>query len=255
MEAMHVIITGGSSGIGLAVAQLAVTEGHKVSIIARNPDRLEVALMSLQNGARTQAVCADVKDAIAIDNAIRTCTEKFGHCDVLVTSAGVVEPALFNELTEAQFNEQFETNFLGTVNAVRAIYPLMKSRGHGNIMMIASGAALIGIPGYTAYCASKAALASFAESLRSEAGQDVHVGISFPPDTLTPQFAAELPKRPVAAHALMGSHKPWPVEKVAEGVFNGIRRRKKQVHFGWELNALAWLGPFIKPFIYMKVRR
>ncbi|MES5100720.1 SDR family oxidoreductase [Agrobacterium sp. BA1120] len=252
---MHVIITGGSSGIGLAVARLAVAEGHKVSIIARNPDRLRDALKALDNSAHTQAVCADVKDAIAIDNAIRTCMEKFGDCDVLVTSAGIVEPALFNELTEAQFNEQFETNFLGTVNAVRAVYPLMKTRGNGSIMMIASGAALIGIPGYTAYCASKAALASFAESLRSEVGQDVHVGISFPPDTLTPQLAVELPKRPVAAQALMGSHKAWPVEKVAEGVFNGIRRRKKQVHFGWELEALAWLGPFIKPFIYKKVRR
>ena len=254
MAVMHVIITGGSSGIGLAVAQLAVREGHKVSIIARNPDRLNDALATLRNEGRTQAICADVKDSTAIEDAIRTCTEKFGHCDVLVTSAGVVEPAFFTELTEAQFNEQFETNVFGTVNAVRAVYPSMKKRGNGSIMMIASGAALIGIPGYTAYCASKAALASFAESLQSEAGRNIHIGISFPPDTLTPQLAAELPKRPLAARALMGSHKAWPVEKVAEGVFDGIRHQKKQVHFGWQLIALAWLGPFIKPFIYNKIK-
>ena len=254
MAVLHVIVTGGSSGIGLAVARLAVAEGHKVSIMARNPDRLNDALAVLGNEANTQAICADVKDAIAVENAIRTCTEKFGACDVLITSAGVVEPAFFTELSEAQFNEQIETNFFGTVNAVRAVYPIMKSRGLGSIMMIASGAALIGIPGYTAYCASKAALASFAESLRSEAGRDIHIGISYPPDTLTPQLALEIPKRTVAARALMGSHKAWPVEKVAEGVFNGIRRRKKHVHFGWQLKALSWLGPFIKPFIYSRIR-
>ncbi|SCX27216.1 2-(R)-hydroxypropyl-CoM dehydrogenase [Agrobacterium sp. DSM 25558] len=253
MAAMHFIITGGSSGIGLVVAQLALAEGHRVSIIARNPDRLKDALDTLQYGENVQALVADVKDADAIAQAIKTCSERFGDCDVLITSAGTVEPAFFSELTTTQFNEQLETNFFGTVNAIRAVYPDMERRGHGSIMMIASGAALIGIPGYTAYCASKAALASFAESLRSEVGRRIHIGISFPPDTLTPQYASEILKRPVAAHALLGSHTAWPVEKVAKGVFSGIRRRKKEVHFGWQLNALSWLGPFIKPFIYNRI--
>lgn len=253
---VHFIITGGSSGIGLAIGQMAVAEGHNVSIIARNSERLDSALKALQmvEGGSAHAVCADVKDELAIKAAITTSVERFGACDVLITSAGVVEPALFTETTSVQFHEQIETNFFGTINAVRAIYPAMKDRGHGCIMMISSGAALIGIPGYSAYCASKAALASFAESLRSEAGQDVHIGISFPPDTITPQLAAELPKRPEMAIKIMGAEKPWPVEKVAKYVLAGIRQQKKEVHFGWQLKALALLGPYIKPFLYRKIR-
>lgn len=150
---------------------------------------------------------------------------------------------------------QMDINFSGTVNAVRAIYAGMKSRGRGNIMMISSAAAFIGIPGYSAYCASKAALAAFAESLRSEVCSGIYIGISFPPDTCTPQLQNELPKRPPLAKTLMGNTSPWPVEAVAGQIFDGISRRRREVHFGLKLKVLAMLGSFIKPVLYWQLKR
>lgn len=179
----HIIVTGGSSGIGFEVARQLAVKGNNVSIIARNPQMLERACENLRRSAPNSifSASADVTRPDELIAAIGACQKNFGPCDVLITSAGIVEPAFFDQLHPAQFQAQMDTNFFGTVNAVRAVYSDMKARRSGSIMMISSAAAFIGIPGYTAYCASKSALASFAESLRSEAGGDVHIGISFPP--------------------------------------------------------------------------
>ncbi len=134
---------------------------------------------------------------------------------------------------------------------MRAVYADMKRRGTGRIMIVSSGAALIGIHGYTAYCASKSALVGFAEALRSEAGEHgVSISICFPPDTLTPQFQAELPKRSPQARKLMGAAPPWPVAKVAGRIVDGVERRAAKVYFGFEITALGLVGPLVKPVVY-----
>ncbi|CVI20651.1 conserved hypothetical protein [Agrobacterium fabacearum CFBP 5771] len=254
---MHAIITGGSSGIGLEIARLCVLNGYDVSLVSRDENALRLAREALtQIGrGRVSAVSADVRRMDLLSEAIEQCQRLLGTCDLLVTSAGVVEPAFFEELDPSHFETQMDTNFLGTVNAVRAIYAGMKNRGRGSIMMISSAAAFIGIPGYSAYCASKAALAAFAESLRSEVGPGIYIGISFPPDTFTPQFRSELTKRPSRAKALIGKAHPWSVEVVARQIFDAISRRRSEVHFGLKLKALAMLGGFIKPVLYWQLKR
>ncbi|MFK3779733.1 SDR family NAD(P)-dependent oxidoreductase [Agrobacterium sp. NPDC089420] len=254
---MHAIITGGSSGIGLELARLCVLNGYDVSLVARDESALRVACEKLQQlgPGRVNAVSADVRRMDALREAFEQCERAFDVCDLLITSAGIVEPAFFEELVPLHFEMQMDVNFSGTVNAVRAIYAGMKSRGSGSIMMISSAAAFIGIPGYSAYCASKAALAAFAESLRSEVGAGIHVGISFPPDTCTPQLLNELPKRPPLAKVLMGDTSPWSVETVARQIFDGISRRRREVHFGLKLKVLAMLGGFIKPVLYWQLKR
>jgi 3-dehydrosphinganine reductase len=254
---MHAIITGGSSGIGLEIARLCVLNGYDVSLLARDENALRLACENLRQvgSGGVKAVSVDVRRMDLLSEAIEQCERRFGICDLLVTSAGVVEPAFFDELVPSHFEMQMDINFSGTVNAVRAIYAGMKSRGRGSIMMISSAAAFIGIPGYSAYCASKAALAAFAESLRSEVGTGIYIGISFPPDTRTPQFLSELPKRPPLARALMGNSNPWSAEVVARQIFDGVFRRRSEVHFGWKLKALAMLGGFIKPALYWQLKR
>ncbi|KJF67038.1 SDR family NAD(P)-dependent oxidoreductase [Rhizobium nepotum] len=254
---MHAIITGGSSGIGLEIARLCVLSGYDVSLVARDETALCIACETLRQvgPGRVSAASADVRRMDLLSEAIEQCERQFGACDLLITSAGVVEPALFDELLPSQFEMQMDINFSGTVNAVRAIYTGMKNRGEGSIMMISSAAAFIGIPGYSAYCASKAALAAFAESLRSEVGAEIYIGISFPPDTCTPQFRSELPKRPPLAKALMGKTHPWSVEVVARQIFDAVSRRRSEVHFGLKLKVLAMLGGFIKPALYWQLKR
>ncbi|WP_412064819.1 SDR family NAD(P)-dependent oxidoreductase [Rhizobium sp. SYY.PMSO] len=252
---MHVIVTGGSSGIGLAIAKLYAARGARVSLLSRHPGRLEEAraeIAALQgvDGSLIQTVSVDVASAARTMEAVELCEASFGPCDILIASAGVVEPQAFDAMPASVFDEQIAINFLGTANAVRAVYKSMKSRRRGDIMMISSGAALIGIFGYTAYCASKSALAAFAEALSAEAAAaGVRVSICFPPDTLTPQYRREISLRPLEAEILMGSVKPWSAEAVASRIVRGLDRGQAKIYFGFSLTALAYFGPLIKPWL------
>jgi len=250
---MHVIVTGGSSGIGLAVARAYALQGAAVSLVARDQGRLEAARKDL--GANVFSVSADTTANAALSSAIAACEAANGPCDVLVASAGIVDPAAFETLPPDLFDRQISINLLGTVNAVRAVYSGMKGRGRGTIMIVSSGAALIGIHGYAAYCASKSALDGFVEALQMEAlGSGVRVSICYPPDTLTPQYQQELPARPWQAELLMGKVKPWAADAVALRIVTAIGRRQARVYFTPSLAALALFGPVIKPALRLWYR-
>lgn len=252
---MHVIVTGGSSGIGLAIAELYAARGADVSLIARDLTRLAQARDSIVSklGVADTAIhtqSADVGSESGARAAVAACEDRFGPCDVLIASAGIVEPGPFNEIAIGAFAEQINTNLLGTAYAVHAVYQGMATRRRGSIMLISSGAALIGIYGYTGYCASKAALAGFAEALSAEAGRfGVGISIAFPPDTLTPQYHREMTMRPKEAELLMGTVKPWAVADVAAKIVRAVDRRRSKVYFGFSIAALGYLGPLIKPFL------
>jgi 3-dehydrosphinganine reductase len=256
---MHVVVTGGSSGIGLEVARIYAARGVSVSIIARNADRLQSARgqieQSARHGARVFSAVADVSDAAGLSAAIAACQTALGPCGILVVSAGNVDPARFHEQDEEAFRAQWDTNFHGAVNAVRAVYPGMRKRGEGRIMIISSAAAFIGIPAYTAYCGSKSALTGFADALRLEAmPAGVSVGICFPPDTDTPQLAWEIQRRPREAHLLMGKIRPRQPDRIAAAIVEGIGKRKARVYFNLSIAALAIFGPSIKPFVELWFR-
>lgn len=247
----HVIITGGSSGIGLALARIYAARGARISLLARSLPALEAARIELTKDRSEEAIrieSTDVADEDQTLAAIRKCEDTFGPCDILITSAGIVEPGRFDTLSSADFNRQLQTNLSGSVHAVRAVYAGMKERRAGRIMLVSSGAGLIGIYGYTAYCASKFALHGFAEALRSEAKpHGVSISVCFPPDTETPQFSRELEHRPLEAAVVMGRVAPWPAAIVAARIARAIDKGQFEVFFGWSLWALGRLGSAIKP--------
>ena len=251
----HVIITGGSSGIGFAVASIYAARGARLSLIARSRGLLEDAQAKLvaSSGANADSIrieAADVAVEGDVEAAIRRCEQAFGPCDILVASAGIVEPGRFEELDSASFRQQMDTNFSGTVHAVRAVYDSMKRRRRGRIMMISSGAGLLGIYGYSAYCASKFAVHGFAQALRSEARpHGVSVSVCFPPDTETPQFQRELAARPPEAATIMGTVRPWPVEAVARRIAKGTDRGRFEVYFGTTLFLLGRFAPAVRPLL------
>ncbi|MGV2139424.1 SDR family oxidoreductase [Agrobacterium tumefaciens] len=257
----HIIITGGSSGIGLEVAKIYLGRGYRVSLIARRRGMLLTAARALTGadlgaGGGVFIASADVSDERELREAIIAAEANHGPCDILVASAGRVDPQEFDAQSAGIFEAQLSVNFLGCVNAVRTVLNGMKKRASGHIMLVSSGAALIGIPGYSAYCASKSALSSFGESLRIEvANAGVTVGVSFPPDTLTPQYEREIPLRPQAARHLMGAVAPWPADQVARKIVIGIDRGTAQVHFGASLTLLWWFSAFIKPVLYRRLQR
>lgn len=252
---MHVIVTGGSSGIGLEVARLYAARGARLTLVARDPVKLENARRELLSSGRIQdtdlhVAMADVGRDSDISAVIADAEARLGPCDVLVASAGVVEPGPFETLSGDGFDRQVTTNLLGTANAVRAVYAGMKARGRGRIMIVSSGAALIGLHGYAAYCASKSALTGFAEALAFEAaGSGVGISICFPPDTFTPQLERELAKRSPQAQALMGKAPPWTAPAVAKRIVGAIDRGTPKLYFGFSITALGLFGSLIKPVL------
>jgi 3-dehydrosphinganine reductase len=251
----HCLITGGSSGIGLSLARLLLLQGETVSLVARDLDKLESARSWLiSEGARIDRIhfeAADVADEPSLRRAVLACEAVLGPVDIAIASAGVVTPSLFHTQDALQFDRQIAVNLTGVANTVRLIFPGMISAGRGRIMIISSGAALVSIPGYSAYCASKAALRAFTASLRLEAGSHgVIVSACFPPDTLTPQLEQEMGFRPAEARLFIGTHKPWDVDVVANRILKGLRDGRAEVHFGFTLTALAYIEPLIRPFLH-----
>lgn len=248
--ARHVIVTGGSSGIGAAIADAYAQRGANVSLLARTAAALDRKKRELearfgQNGQRFHRETADVRDAGATARALGRCEGACGPCTILVTSAGIVEPAAFDAQDADRFDAQIATNLIGTANAVRAVFGRMKERRSGQILLIGSGAGLTGLFGYSAYCASKAGLIGFAEALRQEGRPyGITVSICLPPDTETPQLAAERRLRPPEAEAIIGTVRPWSAEAVAEAAVRGLERKREAIHPGLAIKALAHSGPF-----------
>lgn len=245
-------MTGGSSGIGAAIAEFYAARGANVSLIARSAAGLETRRAALQSafGGRFRAEPADVRDARALSSAVARCEAGLGPCDVLVASAGIVEPAPFEALAADRFAAQIETNLIGAANAVRAVYGGMRARGRGRILLVGSGAGLVGIFGYTAYCASKFGLAGFAEALRQEAKPaGISVSICFPPDTDTPQWAAEAPLRPEEAHAVIGRGAAMHAGAVAKAAVEGAEKGRFAIYPDPRTALLARTRSLAAPFL------
>ncbi|ANV84453.1 short-chain dehydrogenase [Picosynechococcus sp. PCC 7003] len=252
----HAIITGGSSGIGLAIARQLAQQGDvNLSIIARSLNKLQAAQEKLQAiFPNPQQQCltltADVAQRCEIEQAIASAIEKFSAPDLLITSAGIAHPGYFQELSLEVFEQTMAVNYFGTLYAIRAALPAMQTTGKGNIVMISSGAGLLGLFGYTPYSPSKFALRGLAESLRSELKQvGIQVAIAYPPDTDTPQLAAENLTKPPETKLITETAQMWTAEQVASTILRGVRRQKFVIAPGLEMQLLYRLHSLLAPVL------
>lgn len=240
------IITGGSEGIGLAVAKQAVDHGANVSLIARGSDKLEFAARWL--GGSTRWASADVGDRRSLTAAIDELVVANGPCDVMISNAGYSLPGRFWELPDDEFDKEMRVNYLGAVHASAAVLPSMRQRRRGHLCFVSSTAGLLGAYGFTAYSPTKFALRGFAESLRAEVSPDgVEVSIVYPPDTDTPGFARENLVKPPETRAVSGTIKPVSPEKVATAMLRGIMRNKFSITADPLTAALASGGGVLAP--------
>ncbi|WP_222598133.1 SDR family oxidoreductase [Lentzea tibetensis] len=243
---MHAIITGGSSGIGLATARLLSARGATVSLLARGAARLEAAAQEI--GAHSRAV--DVSDEAALTTALQELEGLGGPCDVLISCAGLARPGRFLELEPAVFREMIEVDYFGTLYAIRAVAPGMVERGRGSIVAVSSAAGLLGIYGYSAYGPAKFAVRGLMESLRAElTPHGVHVGVVFPPDVDTPQLADENRFKPAETFAISGTIKPLSPEAVAASIVLGIDKRRFLICPDTGTKLLARLGGVLAPVL------
>jgi NAD(P)-dependent dehydrogenase (short-subunit alcohol dehydrogenase family) len=171
------LVTGGSRGIGLAIARALVAEGMHVAIMGLDGHRLEeagraLADLAIDGMTRTEAIQADVRRLAEVERAVDRVVETFGGLDVLINNAGVGVFANVADMTPAQWAHVVETNLTGVYNACHAALPVLKRRGGGFIINISSLAGKNPFAGAAAYCASKAGLNAFSEALMQEVRYD-----------------------------------------------------------------------------------
>ena len=248
LRGQHVLITGGSSGIGLALAHRAVAAGARVSLVARDAVKLAAAQAAV--GGATFATAADVAVEAQVRAAILAAERRHGPVDVLIASAGLARPGLFEEVPVAVFERTMAVNYFGTLYALKAVVPGLRARGRGAVVLVSSGAGLHGFFGYTPYAPTKFALRGLAESLRAElADTGVHVMIVYPPDTDTPQLAEENRTKPAETRALTAGGGLWTADAVARVTLAGLARRRFAVTPGWPLTGLAWFHSLLGPVL------
>jgi NAD(P)-dependent dehydrogenase (short-subunit alcohol dehydrogenase family) len=163
------LVTGGSRGIGLAVAKALAATGHDVAITARDAERAASAVAEIEgHGARGFAVAMDVRNEADVDEAVAAVAAVLGAPLVLVNNAGVAAAAPFAKLTEKEWDETLDTNAKGPFLVTKACLPAMLEQGWGRVVNVASTAAFQGVPYAAHYAASKHALLGMTRSLAIE---------------------------------------------------------------------------------------
>src|SRR5207244_10100184 len=168
------LVTGGSRGIGLAIARALVAEGVQVAVTGRSAAHLSGARPRIESAGpgSVETLQADVRRYAEAERAIGATVARFGGLDILINNAGVGIFASVAEMTPDQWAEVIETNLTGVFNACHAAIPHMRARGGGFIVNISSLAGKSAFPAAAAYCATKSGLNAFSEALMQEVRYD-----------------------------------------------------------------------------------
>jgi 3-oxoacyl-[acyl-carrier protein] reductase len=175
-------VTGGATGIGLAVTHHLAGRGATVAILNRNRERAEQAVAAVRAaGGEARAYPADIADTASVDAAFEAALGELGRVDALVNNAGLTRDGLFVRMSDAQWHEVLDTNLAGAFRCCRAAArPMMKAR-YGRIVNVSSVVGLMGNPGQANYAASKAGLLGFTKALARElAGRAITVNAVCP---------------------------------------------------------------------------
>ena len=259
------LVTGGSSGIGLAVARQLAARGAHVWLSRGDRAKLDSALADvearrIQPDQRCGVVVADVADAAQASAAVAEVTAQAGTPDLVINSAGITYPGYFQDIDLAIFHQIMDINYYGTLHVIKAVIPAMLARGSGHIVNVSSLAGLIGVFGYSAYGASKFAVRGLSDVLRSEL-KPLGIGVSvvYPPDTDTPQLAYENQFKPYETKALAGNANVMSADAVATEILRGVSRGRYVIIPGSEGKLLfglsGLLGTGVYPIIDLMVSR
>lgn len=232
----NVMVTGGSSGIGFAIAKQLINLGARVWILGRDDKKLIQANNAI-GSEELNIISADVTKLDQLEEIAKEFTDKNLKFDLLINSAGVTHPGEFEQIGIDIFHWMMDINYFGTVYMIKSFLSLMKKGS--TIVNISSMAAILGVYGYTAYGASKYAVRGFSDTLRSELKpKGINVSIVFPPDTETPQLEYDNRYKPAITKELSSNAGLMTAEKVARSIIEGIKRKQYMIIPGLEGNII-----------------
>lgn len=252
----NILITGGSSGIGLALARQLSSLGASVHILARTAEQLRSSLETIESlrissDQKFTAIKADVTDLKTLVPALDQFQQEFGTPDVLINSAGVAHPGEIADLDPKIFHWTMDVNYFGTVNTIKLLLPGMLERGRGHIINYSSMAGYMGVYGYTAYGASKYAVRGFSDALRAELKpKGIAVSVVFPPDTDTPQLAYEDQLKPPITRILSGNAGTMTADEVAANTLKKAAKNRYIITPGFESSLFFTLSNLLGRLIY-----
>lgn len=219
------LVTGGSSGIGYAIAAQLVGAGASVLLVARSEEKLDAAagkLRPLAGPSQIVATCpADVSDRGQVEGPLSAALDSFGAIDLLVNCAGIAVCNYFDAIDTDAFDRAIAIDARGPWLVTKLALPRLKTPG-GTVLNVSSMAGLIGVFGYTAYSAAKFAVMGFSEALRAElALKGISVTVLCPPDTDTPQLEEENRTKPPETRAVSGNAPLMQPGAVASAALRG----------------------------------
>jgi short-subunit dehydrogenase len=234
-----VMITGASSGIGKGLALEIAARGARLGLVARRQNLLDEIVGAVKG--RAIAVAADVRDAEAMRAAAEQIRRELGPIDILIANAGIGTSSHISQLDPNHVANVISVNVVGAANSVAAVVPQMVERGKGQLVAISSLAAYRGLPKSAAYCASKAAMSAYFESVRIDLrGTGVGVTIIHPGFIKTPLTAGRGAKMPYLME----------LDDAIPKILSAIEKGKKSIAFPWQLATVVRAGMLMPTFMY-----
>jgi uncharacterized oxidoreductase len=241
-----ILITGGSSGIGLELATQLIQRGNTVIVTGRDQTKLDATQRLMP---KIHTIKSDVSDPAAISDLHKRVLQKFPALDTLINNAGIMRNLDLNE--QPKLNDatlEIETNFSGPVRMVQQFLPHLKTRRNALIVNVSSGLAFIPMPISPVYCATKAALHSFSQSLRVQlAATNVTVVELAPPGVETPLFRGEFAEE-------MKRQKGMDVKVLAKHAIEGIEAGKLEIRPGLA-NVLKIMSRVAPQFMFKQLAK
>jgi short-subunit dehydrogenase len=242
-----VMITGASSGIGRGLAVQIGRRGAKLGLVARRVEVIDEVVREIEAaGGKAVAVPADVQQADSISAAANKLRASLGPIDVLIANAGIGPTRDAADFSAEEVSDVINVNVIGASNSVAAVIPEMVARGSGQLVAISSLAAYRGLPRSAAYCASKAAVSAFFESLRLDLEpRGIDVTIIHPGFIKTPLTAG----REVQMPFLM------ELDDAVGKIVRAIEKRRKRYSFPWQLATIVRAGMLMPIWMYDRISR
>jgi len=237
-----VLLTGASSGIGKELSLQLAQKGAKLGLLARRQDILDSLVGQAEAiGSKAMALPVDVRDAAAVRAAADRVRLELGPVDVMIANAGIGTASHATQLKPEQVGDVININLIGAANSVAAVLPEMQTRDAGHLVAISSLSAYRGLPKSAAYCASKAGLSSFFESVRVDLRPTrIKVTIIHPGFIRTPLTAGREKKMPFLME----------VDEACRKIIGAIESEKKSYAFPWQLASVVRAGMIMPNFMY-----